>query len=114
MTKKRKTRRSRVSGTKADVKTYAQQRESFPESLVKAFVAVSNSGWEDDKLYEKYVRERNKYLKTPEDPIEESRLVVNLARATMDIREGQLNRAAKTENVKTKKKTRKKRAKKKS
>jgi len=87
--KKRRKRRSRIpKSTNYEPETNEQQRKKFPEALVKTFVAISNNGWEDEKLYQKFVQEEKKYLgKLYEDKIEQGKLVVLLARATMDLRE---------------------------
>lgn len=85
--KKRKRRTARIKASSVPVETPAKQRESLPPSLVKAFVAVSSNRWQDERLYNKYKKEALKYLgkEKLEDPIESGRLVVKLAKATMDI-----------------------------
>lgn len=87
--KKRRKRRSRLpKATNHEPETHAEQRKKFPEALVKSFLAIANNGWEDEKLYEKFVKEKKKYLgKLYEDKIEQGKLVVLLSRATMDLRE---------------------------
>lgn len=107
--KKRK-RTKRIKASAVVIETPAQQRESLPGSLVKAFVAVSSDRWENETLYNKYKKEALKYLgkEKIEDPIESGRLVVRLAKATSDIVEKKINET----QAKTKKKATRKKAKK--
>lgn len=87
--KKKRKRRVRIpKTTKYEPETYEQQRKKFPGALVKAFLAVANNGWKDDKLYQKYSKEQKKYLgKLADDRIEQGKVTVLLARATFDLRE---------------------------
>ncbi len=74
-------------GKLADVETREQMRSKFPTALVDAFVKISEADWENDKLYKQYKKLEVAYLgeKDAEDPIIQGRLIVQLARATMDI-----------------------------
>ena len=111
--KKRRRRTSRVSAAKVPVETPAEKRKKFPEELVEAFVAISMVHWESDELYEKYKEEATKFLGETKikDPIESGRLVVNLARATMDNEELRKAKEKRHEKAQAKKKTKKKKAK---
>ena len=88
--KKRRKRRPRIApGSSNEPATPEERRKKFPKALVEAFIAVSNDRWEDEDLYQVYVEHAQKYLgkKKFADRIESGRLIVLLARATMDIRE---------------------------
>lgn len=77
----------------------AKEREKFPKALVDAFLnldktsvkikecGVKHMAW-TNKAYKEYRIEAEKYLGSKaKDAIESSKLVVLLARATMDLRD---------------------------
>ena len=60
--------------------------KEYPEALINAFVACKKSKWEDGPIYLKFKEQSNAYLKGKADEtIEHSKLVVELARATMSL-----------------------------
>jgi hypothetical protein len=71
---------------KHEPESYEEMRKKFPEALVKAFVKVC-SNWENENLYEEYIKQRDEYLGKSADRLEQGKLIVFLTRATMDIRD---------------------------
>lgn len=124
--KKRKARKSRIgrittSGKGAEVETPAQMREKFPKELVDAYMNLHHTRqkvidkkekyeyyeWTEE-AYEAYKQQAIKYLGEAKqsDPIESGKLVVHLARATMDLREDRYNEQTKKKKAKKVKKKR--------
>lgn len=105
MAKKKRKNRKRIaygSAKKIVEQTPEQMRSKFPKDLVAAFIKVSDADW-NEKDYKPYRKLADKFLgDASKDPIDCGRLVVNLARATMDIREKEKNRVQK-QKKKTKK-----------
>ena len=62
-------------------------RKGFPNELVKAFIEVSASDFEDEKIYKKYEKQAIEYLGNGGDSIDRGRLIVWLTKATADIME---------------------------
>lgn len=81
-------KRRKIRTKKSDddlFKSRSQLRKEFPEDLVKAFIAVSKSGW-SEKEYKRYRKLADKYLgKNANDKLISGRLVVRLAKATADV-----------------------------
>lgn len=71
-----------------NIKTESKEEleNKFPAALVKAFIAVSEDNWDSDKLYNAYKKQVIKYLgkAKAEDSIEAGKLIVQLARLTLD------------------------------
>jgi hypothetical protein len=60
--------------------------KEYPKPLVDAFVACKKNQWDDEPTYLKFKEQSNAYLKGKADEsIEHSKLVVELARATMSL-----------------------------
>lgn len=114
--KKRKKRRA-VGVSKStsfkESETCAEQRKKFPKKLINSFVNLSENKvlgtlydfeyyeWSEE-AYELYRIEVKKYLgKLADDPIESGRLVVELSRATMDLRDGQKKKTKKEKTKQT-------------
>lgn len=113
MAKKRRKRRSRFRSINfLEVKSKVEQRKKFPKKLIKTFIDLDRTSvlvkkygiefyeW-TKKAYKLYITEAEKYLgkKKLEDKIESGKLVVLLAKATMDIRDEQ-NKAKKEKQIK--------------
>lgn len=88
---KRKRKRINYStaskGKLIETETYEQMRAKFPDILINAFIKISEAGWENNKLYEQYKIVAEKHLGSDrmKDPIEQTKLVVQLSKATADI-----------------------------
>lgn len=80
--------------------------KEYPKTLVDAFVACKKNKWEDEPTYLKFKEQSNAYLKGKADEtIEHSKLVVELARATMNLFRGKEDvEKEKTKEAKTTKK----------
>jgi hypothetical protein len=90
MAKRRRKRINYSSTSKSkliEIETYEQMRAKFSDDLVNAFIKISEAGWENSKLYEQYKAVAEKYLGSNriQDPIEQTRLIVQLSKATADI-----------------------------
>ena len=102
--KKRRKRRKRIArtlktGGLVAVETIEEQRKKFPKELLDAFIAVKNSKWENEELYEEYLIESRRFLgeEKSKDRIESGTLVVLLTRATLDIYDGKKTEKEKDE-----------------
>lgn len=83
--KKRKARGINTKTARRGEPTCEEQRAKFPNTLVSLFISLRND-W-NETSYAAYCVESHKYLgdKTG-DGIEEGKLIVNLTRATLDIK----------------------------
>ena len=84
--KKRKLKRITYStGKFAPVETLTELKKKFPKELLDAFIAVKESDW-DEEIYEEYVIEVRRFLgeEKADDRIESGKLVVQLAKITMN------------------------------
>jgi len=97
--KKRRKRKPRISkGKLVPIESPQEQRKKLPKELIDAYLAVKESGWEDEDLYQLYKIEADKYLgKVADDRLESGRLVVVLAKATMDLYNGKAKKEEKEE-----------------
>ena len=90
--KKRRKRKSKYTplpskSKLAPVETGAQLRAKFPKKLVAAYLKVVKAGFEDEKLYEIFVKLRREYLgDKADDVIECGRVVVQLSTATANLK----------------------------
>lgn len=76
----------------------------LPEELIKSFIKLKKSGW-TDRAYKAFTKVRKKYLKGKDkDGMEQGRLIVDLARATMYL--FPVNKNVTNEKKKAEKKTR--------
>jgi len=87
MKKRRRKRKSKLAKIKlVPIETQTVQRGKFPKKLVSTFIDVSSSDWEDNTAYKKYIKEAKKYLGNQiDDRLECGRLIVQLAKATMEL-----------------------------
>lgn len=83
--KKRK-RKPKYNKSSIPVETKKQMRAKLPAKLIKAFIRVKETDFEDAKVYSVYAKLSKEYLgDKASDKIESGRLVVLLTKATMDI-----------------------------
>lgn len=101
-------RKKRMKDIKPSLKeeTCEDLRKEFPQKLVDLFVQMHDSNYDDEKIYNKYKKESNIFLKNlSEDKIEQSKLIVRLTKATFDLvkKEAKNEKEKKKKQVKTKK-----------
>lgn len=81
MAKRRKIKRK---ASQAEIEKEERIIRNIPPELYKAYLKVSRGKWESDVDYEKFSRLRADYLgDKDQDPIEQGRIVVILARMKM-------------------------------
>ena len=85
---KRKKRKNIYGSSKfIPEETQAQMRAKFPVALVDAFVKICKADWENETLYRHYKLLEEAYMGKTEatDPIAQGKVIVQLARATLDV-----------------------------
>lgn len=111
--KRRKSRFNNISINKTEVDESPQQmRAKYPKSLIDAYVNLHNTAVKVDGIYQwreatykKYVKEAAKYLGKDKatDLIDAGKLIVNLYRATLDLKNKHDVEEKKTKKKKVKK-----------
>lgn len=88
--KKRRKRKSKyavtIGKTMVSKETSEQMCAKFPAKLVKAFIKVRETDFENEKVYRAFAKLERAYLgDEADDRIESGKLIVLLAKATMDM-----------------------------